>query len=155
MGTRRSAREAAVQYLYQLDLNRRDLSITPDEFWSLRSASVSENTPARLRTFSEELVNGVLGHLEEIDARITQHTANYELNRIAAVDRNILRIAIYEMFFCPEIPPVVSINEAIEIAKRFGSDESGRFINGVLDRVRAEVPRDARESTWQPKRRSK
>ena len=91
-----------------------------------------------------DIAEGVLAHQADIDERIRQAASNYDLHRIAAVDRNILRIAIYEMLFCPDVPPVVSINEAIEIAKRFGSDESGRFVNGVLDRIRGEINRPAR-----------
>ena len=90
------------------------------------------------------LAQGVIGHLDAVDECIRKAASNYELHRIAAVDRNILRLAIYEMLFCPEIPPVVSINEAIEIAKRFGSEDSGRFVNGVLDRIKGDLPRSPR-----------
>lgn len=145
MGTRREGREAAIQYLYQLDLNERNFSAGPDDFWTLRTSSTNAKPAPKLRAFAEQLVAGVTTHLEAIDARIKQCAENYELHRIAAVDRNILRIAIYEMLFCADVPPVVSINEAIEIAKRFGSDESGRFVNGILDKVRSELPRPARE----------
>ncbi len=145
MGTRREGREAAIQYLYQLDLNERELSAVPDDFWGLRSSSTNAKPSPKLRVFAEQIVAGVTAHLEDIDGRIKQYAENYELHRIAAVDRNILRVAIYEMLFCPDVPPVVSINEAIEIAKRFGSEESGRFVNGILDRVRSELRRPARE----------
>jgi len=145
MGTRREGREAAIQYLYQLDLNERELNASQDDFWGLRTSSTNNKPSAKLRVFAEQIVAGVAAHIEDIDGRIKQYAANYELHRIAAVDRNILRVAIYEMLFCPDVPPVVSINEAIEIAKRFGSEESGRFVNGILDRVRAELPRPARE----------
>jgi N utilization substance protein B len=84
-------------------------------------------------------------HLPEIDDRIRRYSENFDFNRIAAVDRNILRLAIYEMLFRDDIPPVVSINEAIELAKTFGGTESGRFVNGILDRVRKELTRPARE----------
>ena len=90
------------------------------------------------------MINGILKNQAAIDERITQYVANYGLERIAAVDRNILRVAIYEMLFCKDVPPIVSINEAIEIAKRFGNEDSGRFINGVLDRLRHDLPRPAR-----------
>jgi transcription antitermination protein NusB len=149
MGTRRNGREAAVQHLYQLDLNERDLQ-SADAFWALRSAAVKAETAADLRAFADGIVAGVTEHLAEIDERIKKYAVNYELHRLAAVDRNILRVAIYEMLFCPEIAPAISINEAIEIAKRYGSDESGRFVNGILDRVRMEVARGPRESTWEP-----
>jgi N utilization substance protein B len=111
-----------------------------ESFWALR-----EKGSRPMRDFAQSLISGVLQHKDEIDAHIKKYVANYELNRIAAVDRNILRLAIYEMFHCPETPPVVSINEAIEIAKRYGAEESGRFVNGVLDRIRGELKRPARE----------
>lgn len=138
MGVRREGREAAVQYLFQHDLNEPD-SGSLDEFWQLASAS-----PATKR-FADYLIRGVLDHREEIDERIKNYAQHYELNRIAAVDRNILRVALFEMFFCDETPPVVAINEAIEIAKRFGSEESGRFVNGILDRAKADLSRPDRE----------
>ena len=138
MGARREGREAAVQFLYQRDLNSGANAETVDEFWELRPAT------KKVREFGMAIAEGVLTHQGDIDERIRNTASNYDLHRIAAVDRNILRIAIYEMLFCPEVPPVVSINEAIEIAKRFGSDESGRFVNGVLDRIRGELKRPAR-----------
>lgn len=153
MGTRREGREAAVQYLYQLDLNGRDVHASPEQFWNLRTGPNAEGTPPKTRVFAEQIVAGVSAHLAEIDERIQKYAANYQLHRIAAVDRNILRVAIYEMLHVPDVPPVVAINEAIEIAKRFGGEESGRFVNGILDRLRSELPRPARESTWQPRGR--
>lgn len=138
MGSRREGREAAVQFLYQRDLNTGATAETIAEFWELRPAN------KQVREFGLNLAQGVLSQQEVIDERIRQAASNYDLYRIAAVDRNILRIAIYEMLFCPEVPPVVSINEAIEIAKRFGTEESGRFVNGILDRIRGELPRSGR-----------
>ena len=152
MGKRREGREAAVQFLFQHDLSKADVAhASQDEeqpreplerllerFWDLRPAA------AKTRDFSTALVKGVLENREAIDERIRTSAANYELNRIAAVDRNILRVAVYEMLFTNDVPPVVSINEAIEIAKRFGSEESGRFVNGILDRIRGELSRPAR-----------
>jgi transcription antitermination protein NusB len=87
----------------------------------------------------------VAANLPEIDALIGKFAENYDLHRIAAVDRNILRLGIYEMLHSPDVPPVVTINEAIEIAKKFGSEESSRFVNGILDRVRAELNRPSRD----------
>lgn len=150
MGKRREGREAAVQFLYQLDLNARELSATALDFWQLRSAP-GANLPAdKLQNFTAALVQGVGEHLAEIDERISRYAANYELGRLAAVDRNILRVAIFEMLFSPEVPPVVAINEAIEIAKRFGSEESSKFVNGVLDRVKADLSRSPRVATPKP-----
>jgi N utilization substance protein B len=141
MGKRREGREAAVQFLYQDDLNKTDpaaMAATLEEFWRLRESA------ARTREFAAELIGGVLKNREAIDARIQKVAANYELHRIAPVDRNILRVALYEMLYTNEAPPVVCINEAIEIAKRFGSEDSGRFVNGILDRLKEEVTRPLR-----------
>ena len=144
MGKRREGREAAVQFLYQFDVNRQPVDELLAAFWKLRSGPGKAETSAKTRAFTEELVKGVTAHLDEIDAFISKFTANYELHRIAVVDRNILRVGIYEMQHCTDVPPVVCINEAIEVAKKFGSEESGRFVNGILDRVRANLPRDPR-----------
>lgn len=144
MGMRREGREAAIQFLYQLDINARNLTGSNDDFWLLRTDSSNTKPTPKLRAFAEQLVAGVTQHIEAIDDRIKTIAANYELHRIAAVDRNILRVAIYEMLFTTEVPPVVSINEAIEIAKRFSGEESGKFVNGILDKIRASLPRPAR-----------
>jgi len=139
MGKRREGREAAIQFLFQLDLHSgNDEKPLLTDFWQLRTAT------KKIQEFSTELINGILTHQTAIDARIIQYVANYDLKRIAAVDRNVLRVAIYEMLFCKDVPPIVSINEAIEIAKRFGTEDSGRFVNGVLDRLRHDLPRPAR-----------
>lgn len=141
MGVRREGREAAVQFLYQRDLNPTSELADLQVFYKMRGLS-----PAA-RRFSDALVPGVLSTQEAIDTIIKQHADNYELHRLSAVDRNILRLAIYEMLHCPDVPPVVSINEAIEIAKKYSTDDSGRFVNGVLDRVRLTLPRPARTAT--------
>lgn len=138
MGKRREGREAAVQYLFQHDVGKIDNPDALDLFWQLRPAA------AKTREFGTALVRGVLANQAAIDERIRKYAANYELHRIAAVDRNILRLAIYEMIFANDTPPVVAINEAIEIAKRFGSEESSRFVNGILDRVKSEITRPLR-----------
>jgi N utilization substance protein B len=141
VGKRREGREAAVQFLYQDDLNKCDVAGLPaalEDFWHLRESA------ARTREFAAELIRGVIANHEAIDDRIKKVTANYELHRIAPVDRNILRVAIYEMIYTSEVPPVVCINEAIEIAKRFGSEDSGRFVNGILDKLKEEVARPHR-----------
>ena len=144
MGKRREGREAAMQFLYQRDANKEATGDLLARFWQLHSGPGREPLPSKTRVFVEALVAGVTAHQEEIDRRIQSCVANYDLHRIAAVDRNILRIAVYEMLYIEDVPPVVSINEAIEIAKRFGGEESGRFVNGILDRIRAELPRPAR-----------
>lgn len=141
MGVRREGREAAVQFLYQRDLNPTSELADLQVFYKMRGLS-----PAA-RRFCDNLVPGVLEKQAEIDEVIRANAENYELHRISAVDRNIMRLAIYEMFHCPDVPPVVSINEAIEIAKKYSTDESGRFVNGVLDRIRGTLSRPARSPT--------
>ena len=128
-----------MQYLYLRDLNNAEGNGELDDFYAIRSLSPSA------RRFCADLIKGILSHTDSIDESIKKYAANYELHRIAAVDRNILRMAIYEMLHCPDIPPVVSINEAIEIAKKYSAEDSGKFVNGVLDRIRTELPRDARK----------
>lgn len=141
MGKRREGREAAVQFLVYCDLNQGAGIATAAEFWELRPASKP------IRDFAVNLVEGVLRHQGETDERISRYAENYELGRLAVVDRNILRLAIYEMLHRHDIPPVVSINEAIEIAKRFGTEESSRFVNGILDRVKLDLTRPLRTAT--------
>lgn len=144
MGKRREGREAAVQYLYQLDLHGGDAGADATAFWKLRAGAEEKMPQEKTRVFAEQLIAGVKANAEEIDGLIKKFTANYELHRIAAVDRNILRVAIFEMLHSQDIAPVIAINEAIEIAKRFGAEKSGGFVNGILDRVKAELKRPAR-----------
>lgn len=144
MGKRREGREAAVQFLFQHDLNPEEPKELLKHFWSLREAS------PHVREFCTQLVLGVAENRPAIDDRIRGAATNYELKRIAAVDRNILRVAIYEMLFCEDVPPVVAINEAIEIAKKYSADESGRFVNGVLDRIKLDIPRPGRTARPRP-----
>lgn len=144
MGKRREGREAAVQMLYQFDLQGESHLEDREAFWLLRENPQQEKIPAKTRIFAEQLVEGVHTHREMIDAKIRACTANYELHRLAAVDRNILRVAIYELFHSLDIAPIVIINEAIEIAKKFGTEKSGGFVNGVLDRITKELTRPTR-----------
>lgn len=165
MGKRREARERAVQFLFQYDLNQpEDLDQTLRSFWeSQRAAALAEEKgPATwgqpvelpppsveelaMREFADPLIRGALEHRDEIDQCIKKCVQNWDLPRIAAVDRNILRLAIYEMLYREDIPPVVTINEAVEIAKKFSTQDSGRFVNGILDKVRAELMRPARSA---------
>jgi N utilization substance protein B len=163
MGTRREARERAVQFLFQQDLNpSEDLDSALDMFWQAQQLVVLSDKERRaalesgagfppptaqqaaVRLFADPLIRGALQHQPQIDQLICQHVKNWELRRIAAVDRNILRLAIYEMQHRDDIPPVVSINEAVDIAKRFSTEESGKFVNGILDKIRGELLRPAR-----------
>jgi len=140
MSKRREGREAAVQYLYQLDIHGDPKADLRTEFWGLREGT------DKVRAFAEALVNGVLKHLPELDERIRKYAQNFLLERLTVVDRNILRLAIFEMFHNLEVPPIVAINEAIEIAKRLGGQDSGKFVNGVLDKVKTELTRPLRDA---------
>ena len=155
-GLRREGREAAIQFLFQLDFNANDGAAPDADFWKLRSGAEDPDAlnpvPARspiapkARAFAEALIQGVCAHRVEIDEMITRFAKNYQLSRLAAVDRNILRLGVYEFLHNAEVPPVVAINEAIELAKQFGSEDSGRFVNGLLDRIRADVPRASKKA---------
>jgi transcription antitermination protein NusB len=140
MGKRREGREAAVQLLFFWDMNVRQPLEEADlnGFWQLRTANQAT------KEFATRVAAGVIAEQGVIDEKISRYTANYELKRISAVDRNILRVAIYEMLFCNDVPPIVAINEAIDIAKKFGTEESGKFVNGVLDRVKLDLSRPLR-----------
>jgi len=140
MGKRREGREAAVQLLFHWDMNvRQPLEQSSlDGFWQLRTANQAT------MEFATRVAIGAIAEQVTIDEKISRYTANYELKRISAVDRNILRVAIYEMLFCNDVPPIVAINEAIDIAKKFGTEESGKFVNGVLDRVKLDLNRPLR-----------
>ncbi len=140
MSKRRDGREAAVQYLYQLDIHGDGQADLRADFWAIRE------TPGKARAFAEELIAGVTAHRAELDERITRFAKNFTLARINVVDRNILRLAIYEMFYNLDVPPVVAINEAIEVAKKFGGEDSGKFVNGLLDKVKTEVTRPLRDA---------
>jgi len=137
MGTRRIARENALKVLYQMDLTGQRPSEALAAFWEEHGAT------REVRDFAEELVMGVTGGIAGIDELITGHSTNWKLSRMAAVDKNILRVAVYEIMNCRDIPVKVTINEAVEIAKKFGSAESGSFVNGVLDNVAKGFKREA------------
>lgn len=162
-GKRREARERAVQFLFQHDLNPpENLEEALAHFWnSQRAAVVAEDKgrahwgqpvalppptieEASVRLFAEPLIRGVIEHREALDAKIRQYAKNWDLQRMAVVDRNVMRLAIYEMEHRDDIPPVVSINEAVDIAKKFSTPESGKFVNGILDKVKGDLLRPAR-----------
>jgi transcription antitermination protein NusB len=130
MGTRREARELALQALYQLDVTGEgDDASGLAVFWTHFDA------PDDVRAFARELVQGVREHRDRIDALVGESTEHWRLPRLSRVDLNLLRLATFELLARPDIPASVTINEAIEIARRFGSDDSAAFVNGVLDHV--------------------
>jgi N utilization substance protein B len=133
MGRRRKARELALQLLYQLDVQGED-NPQPhlDDFW------LRHPVDREARDFAESLVRGTKTHEAEIDELIARYAENWELDRMAVVDRNILRQGIFELRWTSGVPPKVAINEALEVAKKFSTQESSRFINGILDRIHKE-----------------
>ena len=138
MSKRREGREAALQLLYSQDTLPKEAKQDVPGFWNLR------RTDESVQKHAMALQQGVLANLRQIDAKITVSLENFSFERLSQVDKNILRIAVYEMFHDDKVPPVVSMNEAIEIAKRFGGEDSGRFVNGVLDRLIKDVKRSLR-----------
>lgn len=137
MGSRRHSREYALQMLYQFELSGDTLPHIFNHYWK-GQAEADEET----RLFAESLVQGVATQQQEIDEFIGKFSTHWKLNRMAAVDKNILRLAIFELKNCKDIPLKVTLNEAIEIAKKFGSEESGSFINGVLDKIAKEIKKE-------------
>jgi N utilization substance protein B len=166
MGKRREARERAIQFLFQHEINPpENLEEALNHFWdSQRASAIAEerggaatwgqptelpppsSDEATVRIFADPLIRGVLERRDDLDATIKKYALNWDLHRMAAVDRNILRLAVFEMFHRDDIPPVVSINEAVDIAKRFSTQDSGKFVNGILDRVKGDLMRPARDA---------
>lgn len=141
---RRDARCRAVQFLYQVDAGR-DTELDAeslDRFWLQGQQEDEDEIPAadagvtvRVRELADRLVHGVIDKCPELDRAITECTENWRVERMSIIDRNILRLAAYELLFCEEIPPKATVNEAIELAKRFGDKDSPRFVNGIVDKL--------------------
>ena len=136
MGVRRQAREWALQFLFQRDFNHGDLASALELFW--------EDKPGqkKARAYAEELIYGVEKNGQELDAMIKRYAEHWDVKRMGGVDRNAIRIGLHEMTATSGVPPVVAIDEAVEIAKQYSSNESARFVNGILDRAL----RDMRET---------
>lgn len=133
MGMRRKARECALQMLYQQDLSGCKSSDVVSTYWEA-------NPPTDdARRYADELVCGIENHRVEIDSEISDNSMNWKISRMAAVDKNILRIAVFELKYRSDVPSKVAINEAVEIAKRFGTADSGAFVNGILDNIARSV----------------
>ncbi len=135
MRKRTKAREYALQVLYQLDITHDSHEASLESLWQ---SLAEENIYEEVKTFTRELVKGVTDNLETIDKKIAQYATNWELKRMAVVDRNILRLACYELLFREDIPPKVSINEGVELAKKYSGGNAGKFVNGILDKVKLE-----------------
>lgn len=135
MGRRRRARECALQMLFQLDLTRAAPEAVFRQFWS------PQERDDDLRRFAERLVLGTARRREDLDEVVAVSAQHWRIERMAVVDRNVLRMAVFEMIWEADTPPIVIIDEAVEVAKKFGSEESGGFINGILDHVRRRLER--------------
>jgi N utilization substance protein B len=130
MGNRRRSRELAMQVLFQIEMNGDDSEEAVELF--CKHFEVSKNA----KPFFLRLVNGVKACQDELDRLIERFSDNWKISRMSGVDRNLMRVAVYELLYCKDIPPKVSINEAIDIGRRFGTEQSPAFINGILDSIR-------------------
>jgi len=135
MRKRSLAREYALQILYQIDITHDNYQTSISNFWQ---AQGEENIGQEIKNFTADLVKGAIDNLEKIDAKIAQYATNWQLKRMAVVDRNILRLASFELIFRDDIPAKVSINEAIELAKKYSGLEASKFVNGILDKIKLE-----------------
>jgi N utilization substance protein B len=135
LGRRRKSREFALQVLYQLNITQQGDAIALSQFQE------HFHPKGEADEFLKRLVQGVLKHCKELDRLIEQYSENWRLDRINLIDRNIIRMALFELLHCEEIPPKVTINEAVDLGKRYGSEDSGSFINAILDRIQNEVVR--------------
>lgn len=135
VGSRRKARELSLQILFQINFSRQNLKEVLNIFWK------ENNVTPEVSDYANKIVEGTLRNLKEIDSLIEGCSTNWKLSRMAAVDRNLLRGATFELVYLEDIPSSVTINEAVEIAKKFGTEESPSFINGVLDKIAKENSR--------------
>lgn len=130
MRKRTVARECALKILYQVEL----INIPPERaipsFWEQESEH-----PADVREFAADIVNNVFMRVKDIDDKISEYATNWQITRMAVIDRNVLRIGLYELMYAPGIPPKVAINEAVELAKKYGDMQSSKFVNGILDKI--------------------
>lgn len=134
MSLRRKGRELAVQVLYQWDVHH-DTSGWLDGFWAQTKVHPES------KAFADQLVHGVIDHADELDRLIAHSAEHWTVSRMAITDRTVLRVAVYELLHMPDIPGRVTLNEAIEIVKLFGDEQSGAFVNGILDRILRDEPR--------------
>lgn len=133
MGKRRKARESTLQILFQLEFDDSGQDKVVESFW--RNRKVSEE----IAKYTQFLVAGILAHRERIDRLIQAVSANWRLDRMAIVDRNVLRIAVFELLYEESVAPAIVINEAIEVAKKYSSEEAATFVNGILDAARKKI----------------
>jgi N utilization substance protein B len=140
MGRRRKAREIALQILFQIEFNEGDLDLMLDHYWAFKSVEKD------VENYSRWLVKKVVEHREDLDQIIQSMSENWRLPRMAVIDRNILRLAVYELRFEENIAPAIIINEAIEIAKKFSGAQAATFINGILDAIKRRTEEEKKEN---------
>ena len=132
MRKRTLARECALKILYRIEIAKESADPSIQDFWSKSGKSINKDT----HEFADFLIKGTVEHITAIDRIISKYADNWNISRMAVIDRNILRMAVYEMLYQDDIPPNVSINEAIELAKKYGDIDSGKFVNGILDKIK-------------------
>jgi len=144
MSNRRLSRELVIQFLYLTEMNEGDMANQLKAFW--------ENNPCQedVQSFAEDILNDIFGHKKEIDVRLEKYSDNWTLSRMAVIDRNLLRMAASELMYSKSVPPKVAIDEAVEIAKKYGTEDSPNFINGVLDRILKELKPDVPQASLNP-----
>ena len=135
MRKRTLARELVLKVLYQADIRKEPVSAMAQSF-----SDLSEINDSEIKSFSQALLSGIEINSKEIDAKILKYASNWDLDRMAFIDRNILRMGIFELLYMPDVPSKVSINEAIELAKKYGDIESSKFVNGILDKAHKTNP---------------
>ena len=140
MGYRRVARECALQMLYQMEVGRHEAEAVRTSYWE------TTRQPDRVRSFADRLFGGAVSRLGEIDRLVQEHTRHWKMRRLAAVDRNLLRLAVYELVSGSDTPGTVVINEALEIAKKYSTQDSAQFVNGVLDSIMNSLPASEEKS---------
>ena len=131
MRKRSLARDFALKILYQVDITARPLDRSIEDFWTYEEEAVD----SEVKQFSSRIVLGVYEHFSDINQKISKYATNWQIKRMAVIDKNILRIGVFELYYADDIPPKVTINEAIELAKKYGDLESGKFVNGILDKI--------------------
>jgi len=135
MRKRTRSREFALQILYQMDITGDNYEVSLSNFWE---SHAEENIVEEVKIFTSELVRGVADNLGLIDKKVSQYATNWQLERMAVVDRNILRMGCHELTSRDDIPPKVSINEAVDLAKKYSGIEAGKFVNAILDKIKLE-----------------
>ncbi len=140
---RTQARECALQILYQRDMNPEPLEVLTCNFWATFEGVFSDD----VKNFAEKLAYGVAEHQKEIDEALERAADNWQLPRMAFIDRNVMRLAVYELLYLADVPAKVTLNEAVNLAKKFSQEESGKFVNGVLDKIsRTEPPKQQKKN---------